>query len=133
MKCTKNGELTFPTKFSFYFQFAILATKRGYKYYYLKKTTVLYRIRENSAYFKGRVELFGKFYKTKHEFDQKYRFPFLSRIPLRNEMFHYKIHEFFDSQNLNKKTPFLQLLFKGATYANPYRYLLFIQKRILKR
>lgn len=112
------------------YPFAINATKAGFKYEYLPKVTVLYRVREDSAYFKKRKEIFGKFYRTKYQFDKKYRFPYLDFVALANEKVYYSIHKYFDDHNLNKNTIFLNLLFKTANLANPFRYVAFLRNKI---
>lgn len=115
------------------YPFAILATESGFKYSYLPKVTVLYRVRNNSAYFKGSEQIFGNFYKTKNDFDLKYRFSHLDAVSLNNEKMRYNIQHLFDKYNLNKNTFLLRFLYNFAHLCNPYRYLAFFKKRLSKK
>lgn len=112
------------------YPFAIIATKAGFKYEYLPQLTVFYRVREDSAYFKNKSEIFGKFYKTRFEFDQKYRHAELDFISLNYEIFHYRIRCFFDKNNLNKNKPLNRLAYKTAQLLNPFRYLFFLKQKV---
>lgn len=111
------------------YPFAINATQAGFKYHYLPKITVLYRVRENSAYYKARKEIFGKFYITKNEFDKKYRFPYLEKYNLLNEKFNFSVLRFFDDKGLNQNKDSYRLLFTLFNLANPYRYILYLRRK----
>lgn len=111
---------------------AIRATKEGFKFEYMPIMTVLYRVRQDSAYFKNETQLFGNFYKTKQQFDKKYRHSNLDFLTLNNELFYYKTHLFFDKHNLNKNTLIYRIAFKVAITANPYRYVVFFKRKIKK-
>lgn len=111
------------------YPFAINATKKGFKYHYLPKVTVMYRVRQNSTYFKNNKEIFGRFYKTKYDFDRKYRFPYLNNLALRNERTFYQIQKYFDEKGLNRNTIILRSLYQVANLANPFRYLLFLKNK----
>lgn len=115
------------------YPFAILATESGFTYSYLPKVTVLYRVRNNSAYLKGSEQIFGNFYKTKNDFDLKYRFSHLDSVSLNNEKMRYNIQHLFDKYNLNKNTFLLRFLYNFAHLCNPYRYLAFFKKRLSKK
>ncbi|WP_262148665.1 glycosyltransferase family 2 protein [Chryseobacterium foetidum] len=112
------------------YPFAIIATKAGFKYEYLPALTVLYRVREDSAYFKNNAEIFGRFYQTKFQFDQKYRHSHLDFISLNNEIFYHKVLSFFDRNDLNKNKPINRTLYKIAHLLNPFRYLFFLRQKV---
>lgn len=112
------------------YPFAINATAAGFKYDYMPKLTVLYRVRQDSAYFKNSTEIFGKFYRTKFQFDQKYRHADLDFITLNNEIFYHNVLEFFDKKKLNKNRPLNRIIYKISHLLNPFRYLYFIKKQL---
>lgn len=114
------------------YPFAINATQRGFKYHYLPRVTVMYRVREDSTYFKNNKEIFGSFYKAKYDFDRKYRFPYLNNLALGNERYYYQIQKYFDEKGLNKNTKMMRSLYRIANLANPYRYLLFLKNKFSK-
>lgn len=114
------------------YPFAINATNSGFKYHYLREVTVLYRVRQDSTYFKNNKEIFGNFYKTKHDFDRKYRFPYLNNLALGNERYYYQIQKYFDEKGFNKNTKMMRSLYRIANLANPYRYLLFLKNKFSK-
>ncbi|RZK40212.1 MAG: glycosyltransferase family 2 protein [Pedobacter sp.] len=111
------------------YPFAVIATTAGLKYEYLPEVTVLYRVREDSAYFKNNTQIFGKFYKTKLDFDRKYRHAHLDFINLKNEIFYNHVLSYFDRNGFNKNKPLNRFFYKMAHLTNPFRYLSFLKRK----
>ncbi|MDL1914018.1 MAG: glycosyltransferase [Bergeyella sp.] len=118
------------------YPFAVLSTAAGFKFNYLPAVTVFYRVREGSGYFKNDNQIFGNFYKTKFQFDKKYRHSDLDFIRLNDEIFRYKLKLFFDKNDWNKNKPIYRIVFKALNALNPFRYLHYLKRKmaqLLKR
>lgn len=111
------------------YPFLLNVTRNGFFIHHLDKETVMYRIRPNSVYFGSEQKLFSDFYNKSYFFDREYRYPFLSPLRRKAEIFHFKRFTFLDKWGLNKKTLFHKIIFELSRLFNIHRYLLFLFDR----
>lgn len=104
--------------------FWLKATRNGVKIHFLCKTTVFYRIHDNSAYSSfSKSLLFSDFYKKLRVYEKSYIYPELSwfEVFLNELEFHRKL--FLDKVGLNKNKPFAKFInnwSRRACLARPY-------------
>ena len=64
---------------------------------------------------------------------KKLVFPYLPWDIAGNEKHILMVSNFFQKTGMNKKTPLLETIYKMTTiYFNPFRYIIFFKKRVLK-
>lgn len=105
------------------YPFALNVTKAGYSFNYFNAITAYYRLSEYSVF--GSIPnsiLFNDFYEKRHQFDLKYRHPFISKTRKKAELFEYHRLKIFDYLGLNKNNFFCRTLNSITLRLNPYRY-----------
>ena len=111
------------------YPFLLNVTKKGIHIDYLDKVTVMYRIRNNSVYHGSNQQLFSDFYLKSHEFDKKYRYPYLTRKRRKSEEYHFNRFQLLNKLKLNKKTLLNRFIFEISRYFNFYKYLMYLNDR----
>lgn len=102
------------------YPFALNVTKLGYKYIYIDKLTVGYRVGNSS--FNSSSKIFNDFYKKEYAFKEKYIFPFAENRVIKYHKFEFQKKSLFEKLKLNNKGILNKILYRIMSYANPYQY-----------
>jgi glycosyltransferase involved in cell wall biosynthesis len=109
-------------------------TKAGNRLYYFKEPTVAYRKHAGAASYDNNQELFKPLLLKAAALRKKEVYPHLPWDIVCAEKQVVVVSRFFKRTGMNRKTPFFELLYKISTiYLNPFRYIIFFKKRVLKK
>ena len=108
-------------------------TKAGNRMYYFKQPTVCYRKHQAAISYENNQELFKPLLLKAAAIRKKLAYPYLPWDIVSGEKQLLWVSRIFQQLGMNKKTPINESLYKIATvYLNPFRYIIFIKKRIFK-
>lgn len=108
-------------------------TKAGNRMYYFKQPTVCYRKHQAAISYENNQELFKPLLLKAAAIRKKLAYPYLPWDIVSGEKQLLWVSRIFKQLGMNKKTPINESLYKIATvYLNPFRYIIFIKKRIFK-
>ena len=108
-------------------------TRAGYRMYYFKQPTVGYRKHEGAISYENKQDLFKPLLLKAAAIRKKLAYPNLPWDIVAGERQLLLVSRVFQRLGMNKNTPLNLRLYKIATvYLNPFRYIVFIKKRVLK-
>jgi glycosyltransferase involved in cell wall biosynthesis len=108
-------------------------TKAGNRLHYFHKQTVGYRRHQQALNNIATFGLFKPMLLKAAAVRQKFVFPYLPWDIAGSEKHVLMVSRFFEKAGMNKKTALYTRLYKiGTLYLNPFRYILFFKKRVLK-
>lgn len=108
-------------------------TKAGNKLFYFHQPTVGYRRHQLAQNNITQYGLFKPLLLKSAPLREKFVYPYLPWDIVGSEKFILKVSKLFQLAGMNKKNPLFTNLYKTATvYLNPYRYVIFFKKRVLK-
>ncbi|WP_321518062.1 glycosyltransferase [uncultured Bacteroides sp.] len=88
-------------------------TNAGYRFYFMNKVTVFYRVHDSSVFASGaQNKLYNTFYRKSYFFDKIYRLPYLNGIERFNYLHKYYCLRLFDYLGLNRNNRFCKELLK---------------------
>ena len=108
-------------------------TKAGNKLFYFHQPTVGYRRHQKALNNINDEGLFKPLLLKSAALKEKYVFPYLPWDIVGSEKHVLLVSKLFQQMGMNRNTLLLTMLYKIATvFLNPFRYIIFIKKRILK-
>lgn len=109
-------------------------TKAGEKLHYFHKETVGYRMHANAMNNVSGDLLFRPSLIKGYQVRKQYAHPYLPWDIVGSEKYIVMVSKIFDATGMNKKTPAFAMLYNmGTIYLNPFRYIIFFKKKIMKR
>lgn len=100
----------------------IKLTHAGYKFYFMNKITVFYRVHDSSVFASiGENKIYNTFYLKMAGFDKIYRLPYLSLSERCWYKYRYNCRRIFDILRLNRNNIACIYLFRIALHLNPFR------------
>ena len=109
-------------------------TKAGTRLFYFHKATVGYRRHQQASNNIGSYGLFKPLLLKSKPLKKKFVYPYLPWDIVGRDKHVLMVSKFFQRAGMNKKTALFTGLYKMATvYLNPFCYIIFFKKRILKR
>lgn len=109
-------------------------TRAGNKLYFFEKPTVGYRKHNAASNNMADSGLFKPLFLKLGPFNKKNIYPFLPWDIAGSKRFTLTVATFFQQAGLNKKTRLNLILYNMSTiFFNPFRYIIFIKRKILKR
>lgn len=108
-------------------------TRTGNKLYFFKTPTVGYRMHQGAANNVAEYGLFKPLFLKLGAIRKKEVYPYLPWDIVGSEKYTMLVSQFFQWAGLNKKTTLCVTLYKIVTlYLNPFRYIIFFKKKVLK-
>ncbi|MBC7628750.1 glycosyltransferase [Ferruginibacter sp.] len=108
-------------------------TKAGNKLYFFKTPTVGYRRHQGAASNVSEYELFKPLFLKSVAIRKKEVYPYLPWDIVGSEKHILWVSKIFQKTGMNKKKSFYAYLYKISTiYLNPFRYIVFIKKKVLR-
>jgi alpha-1,3-rhamnosyltransferase len=108
-------------------------TGAGNKLFYFHKATVGYRRHHQASNNVVDYGLFKPLLLKSGPLKKHYVYPYLPWDIASSERYIFRVSKLFQKVGLNKKTAVCSFLYKVSTiYANPFRYLIFFKKKVLK-
>ena len=109
-------------------------TKAGNRLFYFHKATVGYRRHQQALNNMADYGLFKPLLLKAAAVRQKFVFPYLPWDIAGREKHELMVSRFFQRTGMNKKTALFSSLYKIATvYLNPFRYIIFFKKKMMKK
>ena len=109
-------------------------TKAGNRLFYFHTATVGYRRHQQALNNMTDYGLFKPLLLKAAAVRQKFVFPFLPWDIAGREKYELMVSNFFQRTGMNKKTALFSSLYKIATvYLNPFRYIIYFKKRVMKK
>jgi glycosyltransferase involved in cell wall biosynthesis len=123
----------FDEKFKFMedYPYWLRVAKLGYKFYFLNRITVFYRIHSTSIYNKktGNI-LFNNFYILKRPFEREYIYPNISKLAKFIYELEFLRKKMIDFCGLNKDFKLNKIIYLTSNYVNPFN--LYVLLKIMK-
>ena len=108
-------------------------TKAGNSLYYFHKATVGYRRHQQATSNNNDVGIFKSMLLKSGPLKKKYTFPYLPWDIAGREKYTLAMSQFFQWAGINKNKAFFKWLYKMSTvYLNPFRYIVYFKKKVLK-
>jgi alpha-1,3-rhamnosyltransferase len=108
-------------------------TKAGNRLFYFHEATVGYRRHKHAANNVADYGLFKPLLLKSGPMKRQYVYPHLPWDIAASEQYILRVSKLFQQLGLNKKTAACSFLYKATTiYVNPFRYLIFFKKKVLK-
>ena len=108
-------------------------TKAGNKLYFFKTPTVGYRRHQGAASNVSEYGLFKPIFLKSAAIRKKEVYPYLPWDIVCSEKHILWVSKIFQSAGINKKTSFYAYLYKmSSIYLNPFRYIIYFKKKVLK-